>query len=267
MRDATLRVNSCGAEQAERVCSPARRPHARSPSATVSCAGLLALPRMVEVADGGVGVGAGDAVGGQAQVQLELAQRQLRVGAEDAVDRPAGEARARPAPAAAPARRGRGNRACAGTACGRPGRTRRPPARTTPCSFTSSPAGRHALRLAERAHGRGGLTSPNDAVDAVFRKEAERGQALLDVFDGRPGVVSLNRVHARHGSALRPAAESGAACFHQSNRAARCRRAARPARGRGGRKRRHRRRAAWPLPGARSRRSRSRTPRAAKAGR
>ena len=225
---------------------------------------LLALPRMVQVAQGGEGVGPGNAVGGQAQVQLELAQRQLRVGAEDAVHRAAGEAERAQSllqfQHVVPVEIGHAQ-------IQRPvAQAKRGVHQRRPHLFVHAVGRRHPLRLAERAH-RPCRDVAVHAVDALLRKEAERGQALLHVFHGRPGVVSLNSVHARHGSALRPAAESGAACFHQSNRAARCRRAARPARGRGGGGNAGTG-AAPPRPcRVRSRRSRSRTPRAAKAGR
>ena len=56
---------------------------------------------------------------------------------------------------------------------------------------------------AERAHGRSRGVAI-DAVDAVFRQKAEPCQTLLDVLDGRTGVMSLNRIHASHGSAPGP---------------------------------------------------------------
>ncbi len=52
----------------------------------------LAFPHVAQVQDGARRLRAGDAVRGKARVDLELADRALGEGPEDAVDRPAGEA-------------------------------------------------------------------------------------------------------------------------------------------------------------------------------
>ena len=154
---------------------------------------LLALPRMVQVAQGGEGVGprqcrrrAGPSSIGTCAAPAPCRRRRCRPPRRR-------RSRARPEPAAIPARRARGNRACADTASGRPGKNEGVHQRR-PHLFVHAVGRRHPLRLAERAH-RPCRDVAVHAVDALLRKEAERGQALLHVFHGRPGVVSLNSVH------------------------------------------------------------------------
>ena len=60
-----------------------------------------------------------------------------------------------------------------------------------------------SLLLAERAHGSDRRVVEH-AGHGVFGKESGGDEPLLDVLDGRPRIVSFDRIHTRHTS-VRPA--------------------------------------------------------------
>ena len=165
---------------------------------------FLALPRMVEVADGGVRVGAGDAVGRQAQVELELAQRKLGERAEDAVGGAAGEAeRAQRVlqlqhVVAVEVRHAQVQGAVAQRERGVDERR--------PHLLGHLVGERQARAAAERLHGLGRGIAERP-VDVGGIEQPDGDEALLHVFDRGTGVMSLNGFHERHGSAPRCARE------------------------------------------------------------
>lgn len=164
---------------------------------------FLALPRMVEVADGGVRAGAGDAVGRQAQVELELAQRKLGERAEDAVGGAAGEAEARPA-------------CCSSSTswpwkCGmRRYRVRSPSVNEASTSaahtFSVTSSVRQARAAAERLHGLGRGIAERP-VDVGGIEQPDGDEALLHVFDRGPVscrlMVSMSVMVAHRGARAR----------------------------------------------------------------
>ena len=189
MRDAARELLS--AEQAQRVALQDLRRAGESQMGALAH-GLLALPGMMEVADGGVGVGAGDAVGGKAHVRLERAQGVLGVGAEDAVGAAAGESQRAERVlelrdvVAVEIRHAQVQRAVAQMV----GRVdeRRPGLAVDLVGVGQS------LLLAERAHGSDRRVVEH-AGHGVFGKESGGDEPLLDVLDGRPRIVSFDRIH------------------------------------------------------------------------
>ena len=93
------------------------------------------------------------------------------------------------------ARHDRGSGACAGTACGRPGKTTHPPGQPTPSRSTSLAGTR---RRGLGTEGGDGLRrfGPEQAVDAGLVQKPDAGQRrVLHVLDGSTGIVEFNGFH------------------------------------------------------------------------
>ena len=149
----------------------------------------------MQVADGGIRVRTGDAIGGQAQVRLELAQGKLGERAEDAVDVAAGEAE-------------RGERLLqllhVMTVEMGHAQVQRAVAQAKRCVHQGSP--RFLVHLFAALELRLGAESgnclrrfrPEQAVDASLVQKPDTGETVLHVLDGSSGIVEFNGFHCTH---------------------------------------------------------------------
>ena len=154
--------------------------------------GLLADPGVGQVAQRRIGVGAGDAIGGQTQVQLEATERLFGVSTEDgiagAVEEPERAQRLLQLKHVVPMEVGHAQiqRAVAqvvgGVHQGRP-------------HLLGHLFARRERRGGEELGQSGGGSVIENAGDGVLGKMPDAGQARLHVLDGGAGVVSLDRFH------------------------------------------------------------------------
>ena len=181
----------------------------------------------MKVADGGVRVGTCYAVGRQTQVELELAQRELGERSEDAVDGAACETQSGQRVlqlqhvVAVKVRHAQVQGAVAQRERGVD--ERRP-------HLLGHLFGQGQAHVAaERLHGFGRSIAERP-VDIGGVEQPDGDEALLNVFDGGTGVMSLNGFHERHGTARtkRRPRRDGASTKATEAKTSTCSKSARP---------------------------------------